>query len=158
MQYNSSPDCSSSHKITRSKCTLCVGVLGQHTVRWSIMNKDKHWLGLTWQSWVLSCIILLCWSGVSYFPLSRSRSAFLFSAVRRKGIHPFISTPTASGGSSDKVAAQPGLALGLILWFQFDPACCRPLRPSSSPIMAVSFIMRPIKKDLIEWGATSTIQ
>lgn len=113
------------------------------------MNKYKRLIALTCleschasSSWLLVRCILLS--------LSRFRSDFFIQGCEKEGIPPFISTPTASGGSSDKVAARAGPVLGLILWFQFDPVCYGPLRSSSSPIMAVSFITSPIKKDLIE--------
>lgn len=64
----------------------------------------------------------------SIFPsLSRLCSATFIHCFEKEATQPFISSPTASGGSSDKVAAQAGLVLVLILQFQFDPECCSPL-------------------------------
>lgn len=132
--------------------------LGQHTVRWSIMNKDKHWLGLTWQSRVSSGITLVCWWGLSYFPSHVFCSAFLFSAVRRKAFTHSSPPLQLRGVHQTRWQPSPAQRRGSFCSFNSIQHVVVPLRPSSSPIMAVSFIMRPIKKDLIEWGATTTIQ
>lgn len=79
--------------------------------------------------------------------LSHFDPAFLFSTMKRKTFIHSSPPPTASGALSETVAAEPGPVPVLIL-FQFDPGLCWPLCPLSSPIKALSFIMRPIKKGL----------